>query len=151
MYEPSFIIDDSRPPLPRDYVARLNALLAADRRGEAVEYFMTNAVGVPAGVVADMRSTPFWATLEAVAHTLPYDGTVVGDTMSGNALSLRRWAAVAVPTLVMDGGNSPAFMQHGAEELVNVLPKGQHRRLAGQDHGPADDVLVPELVEFFVG
>ncbi|HEX8036597.1 MAG TPA: alpha/beta hydrolase [Ktedonobacterales bacterium] len=151
MYEPPFIIDDSRPPLPRDYVARLNELIAAGRRGEAVEYFMTSAVGVPAEVVTDMRSTPFWATLEAVAHTLPYDGTIMGDTMDGDPRPLRQWASVAVPTLVMDGGMSPAFMHHGAEELVSVLPNGQHRRLIGQDHGPADEVLVPVLVAFFVG
>ena len=51
----------------------------------------------------------------------------------------------------MDGGASPAFMHHGAQALVDILPNAQHRRFPGQDHGVADDVLVPALVAFFKG
>jgi pimeloyl-ACP methyl ester carboxylesterase len=32
LYEPPFIVDDSRPPLPADYVSHLNQLIAAGRR-----------------------------------------------------------------------------------------------------------------------
>jgi pimeloyl-ACP methyl ester carboxylesterase len=32
IYEPPFIIDSSRPPLPDDYVPQLNVAIAADRR-----------------------------------------------------------------------------------------------------------------------
>src|SRR5258708_9846771 len=51
VYEPPFIIDDSRPPAPEDYVPHLNELVSSGRRGEVVEYFMTEAVGVPAEMV----------------------------------------------------------------------------------------------------
>jgi len=44
LYEPPFIIDDSRPPLPEDYVEQLNAATAAGRPGDAVEIFMTKAL-----------------------------------------------------------------------------------------------------------
>jgi pimeloyl-ACP methyl ester carboxylesterase len=50
LYEPPFIVDDSRPPLPDDYVAQLDALLADGRRGAAVELFMTTTVGRARGV-----------------------------------------------------------------------------------------------------
>src|SRR5207244_862270 len=46
VYEPPFIIDDSRPPAPQDYSKRLTELVSSGRRGEAVEYFMTE-VGTP--------------------------------------------------------------------------------------------------------
>src|SRR2546421_7197857 len=69
VYEPPFIIDDSRPPVPRDYVAHLNELLAAGRRGGAVEYFMTDAMLVPAEMVAPMRNTPMWPPIEAGGGT----------------------------------------------------------------------------------
>jgi pimeloyl-ACP methyl ester carboxylesterase len=52
LYEPPFMIDKSRPPLPKDYRERLRDLLSWGRRGEAVEYFMTIAVGVPTEAVA---------------------------------------------------------------------------------------------------
>jgi pimeloyl-ACP methyl ester carboxylesterase len=149
VYEPPFIVDDSRPPLPEDYVSRLNALIAAGQRGDAVAYFMTAAVGVPAAFIPQMRNGPHWAASEAVAHTIAYDGAIMGDTMSGSPLPLRKYAAVTVPTLVMDGGASPAFMHHGAQALVDVLPHARRCTLEGQDHGPAGEVLVPALTEFF--
>jgi hypothetical protein len=40
---------------------------------------MTNVVGVPAEYIAPMRSEPFWPAFEAVAHTLAYDGAIMGD------------------------------------------------------------------------
>jgi pimeloyl-ACP methyl ester carboxylesterase len=58
MYEPPFIIDDSRPPLPEDYFRQLNEAIAAGRRGDAVEIFMTRAIGIPAEFVAQMRTAP---------------------------------------------------------------------------------------------
>jgi pimeloyl-ACP methyl ester carboxylesterase len=149
MYEPPFIIDDSRPPIPQDYVPHLNKLIAEGRRSEAVEYFMNDAMLVPAEMVVQMRSTPMWPQLEAVAHTIPYDGIIMGDTMSGNPATLRKWSSVAVPTLVIVGGASPAFFHNGAQTLVDNLPNAKSRVLPGQDHGPADDVLAPVLVEYF--
>ena len=68
VYEPPFIVDNSRSPLPEDYVAQLNAAIAAGRRGDAVEILMTKTVGVPAPFVAQMRNDPSWAAFEAVAH-----------------------------------------------------------------------------------
>jgi len=151
VYEPPFIIDDSRPPVPEDYVQQLTELVSSGRRGDAVAYFMTRAVGVPAEEVAQMRNAPMWPAFEAVAHTMAYDGTIMGDTTSGSPLPIRKWANVLVPTLVMDGGESPAFMHHGAQALADILPNAQHRRFPGQDHGVAGEVLVPALVEFFKG
>jgi len=51
----------------------------------------------------------------------------------------------------MDGGESPSFMHNGAQTLANLLPNGENRTMAGQDHSVADDVLAPALVEFFKG
>ncbi|WP_211326199.1 alpha/beta fold hydrolase [Thermosporothrix hazakensis] len=109
---------------------------------------MTRAVGMPAEHVTAMRNAPMWETFEKVAPTLRYNAAIMGDTMRGNPESMKKWASVSVPTLVMDGGASPWYMQHSAEELANLLPQGQHRRLPGQDHGPSDELLIPALVQF---
>jgi pimeloyl-ACP methyl ester carboxylesterase len=147
MYEPPFIIDDSRPPIPPDYVPHLNKLISEGRRSEAVEYFIADAMLVPVEMVAQIRSTPMWPQIEAVAHTIP----IMGATMSGNPSTLKKWASVTVPTLVMVGGASPAFFHNGAQTLVDILPNAKSRILAGQDHDPGDEVLAPSLVEFFKG
>jgi pimeloyl-ACP methyl ester carboxylesterase len=151
LYEPPFIIDDSRPPLPADYVEHLNELIAAGRKADALEYFMTVAVNIPPEFIEGMKQSPIWESAVAVAHTIAYDGEIMGDTMWGDPASLEQFASITTTTLVMDGSESPSFMHNGAETLARILPNVQHRRLAGQDHGVADDVLTPVLVEFFKG
>jgi len=151
LYEPPFIVDDGHEPLADDYVERLTELAASGRRGDAVEYFLTSGPGVPPEVVAGMRTEPFWPGMEKIAHTLAYDGAVMGDTMSGRPLPAERWTSVTVPTLVMDGDQSPAWARNSVAALVEILPNAERRSLEGQDHGAASEVLTPVLVDFFLG
>lgn len=151
LYEPPFIVDDTRPPLPEDYVARLEELLAAGERGEAVAYFMRVGPGVPEEMLAGMRSSPMWPEMEALAHTLPYDGRIMGDTMFGRPLPAERWASVAVPVLIADGGDSPPWQRNSARALAEALPNAEYRTLEGQTHGAAPEVLAPVLETFFAG
>jgi pimeloyl-ACP methyl ester carboxylesterase len=151
LYEPPFIVDDSCPPLPDDYLSRLNKLLSSNERGDAVALFMTEAVGVPTEYVAPMRSEAFWQAFETVAHTLAYDGAIMADTMRGNSQPLQQWASITVPTLVIDGGESPVYQQKATQILVEILPDAQRRTLEGQAHDVSSDVLAPVLREFFLG
>ena len=151
LYEPPFIVDDSRPMPPSDYTEHLEELITSGRRGDALEYFMTAAVMIPQQVVAGMRQSPMWPGMEAIAPTLLYDQAILGDTMSGSPEPLRRWATVTTPTLVMDGGASATWMHHSAETLAETLPNAERRTLEGQDHGPAASMLAPVLVSFFEG
>ena len=149
LYEPPFIVDDSRPPLSRDYVARLTELVATGRYGEAVELFLTEAVGAPAQAVSQMRSTPAWVSMEGIARTLLYDQEIMADNMTGHPLPAARWAAVAQPTLVMDGGASPLWLRGAAQAVAASLRNAKYRTLEGQTHGTAPAVVAPVLVEFF--
>jgi pimeloyl-ACP methyl ester carboxylesterase len=93
VWEPPYIIDGSRPPVSADYRRQLGDLLAAGRRGDMVELFLTQAAGIPATFVAAIRQSPFWASQEAAAHTLVYDADIVGDF----SLPAARLAAVKAP------------------------------------------------------
>ena len=156
LYEPPFIVDDSHPPAPDDFAAHLQELVAAGRRGDAVEYWNT-VIGMPAEMRAFMRQAPWWPGLEALAHTLPYDAAIMDGTQRGDPSTLRKWDSVTIPTLVMDGTTTFGradlhdFMRHGTDALAGVLPNAQRRTLDGQDHGPADDVLAAALKAFFLG
>lgn len=149
VYEPPFIVNDERPPVPQDYLARIKELISEGRRGDAVAYFMVHAAEVPEEFVAQMRQEPFWPAFEAVAHTLPYDATLMEGTMFGKALPAERWASVVVPTLVLDGGASPAYMHSGAQALADALRDAQRRTLEGQTHEVAPEILAPVLQAFF--
>ena len=149
LHEPPFIVDDSRPPVPDELVENLDEMIAAGKPGDAVAYFMTDSVGLPAGAIPAMRQKPSWAEMEAVAHTLPYDSRILEGTLGGDPSPLRQWASVTTPTLIIDGTATFPFMHPSADALAAVLPNAERATLEGQDHGPAPEVLVPVLVEFF--
>ena len=150
LYDAPFIVDNSRPPPPEDFVAQLDSLIALERRGDAVKLFL-KLVGVPAIFLVIMRFMPVWSKLTAVAHTLPYDITITEDNQRGKPLAATRWARVNVPTLVADGGKSPVWMRNGMRALADILPNAKYRTLEGQTHIVKAKVHAPVLVEFFNG
>jgi pimeloyl-ACP methyl ester carboxylesterase len=149
LYEPPFIVDGSRPPIPDDYVRRLDEMVAEGRGADAIRYFMRRGVGLPAVVVAMMRFMPAWSTLKAVAHTLPYDTAFVAPYERGTPYPASSWASVKVPTLVMDGGKSQAWIRNAARSLAELLPNAEHRTLEGQTHIVKPAALAPVLEGFF--
>lgn len=154
LFEPPFNVDESRPPLPEDYVDHLTKLLSEGRRADAVEYFMAAAVGVPAEIIAEMRQTPMWPALEAVAPTLLYDQAVMDASQQGNSLRSELMEAVMTPTIVMDGGASPAWMRNAVQATVDALPNARRHTLVGQTHAvgmEAPDVLARAITEFLTG
>jgi len=152
LYQPPFMLDETGHVPPADFGARLNELTAADRRSEAVTWFMTRGMGAPSLVVSLMRlARPLWSRLKAVAHTLPYDLAVMGDTVLGKPLAPEPWALITTPTLVIDGGKSPASLRKAADALAEVLPNAQRSTLEGQSHSVSMKVLAPDLEAFFAG
>jgi pimeloyl-ACP methyl ester carboxylesterase len=148
LFEPPFVVDASRPPLPADYVARLDACTADGRPGDAAELFLTAAAGMPVDFVAGVQQSPFWPALEGVAHTIAYDGRIMGPTMSGKPLPTDRWAAVNVPTLVMHGRGTEPWLIAAAHALADLLPTATLRAVEGEQHNVAAEVLAPVLREF---
>lgn len=155
LYEPPFVVDDTHAPMPRGFPEQLGSLIASGRRSEAVRRWMT-FVGLPEEMVEQMRQSPMWSHMEAVAHTLSYDATIMRDYEQGDPSPLKRWASVTIPTLVIDGtvsmGSADAhtFMRHAADELARALPHAERVTLDGQDHGPSNEALVPALLAFFI-
>ncbi len=161
MYEPPFIIDDSRPPLPVDYVQQLNKATAEGRRSDAVEIFMTQALLIPAEFVQMMKNAPMaqtfsegvkppeWSDMEKVAHTLAYDGIIVRDYLAGKPLPKGQWNAYKSPAVVIVGEKSEPFFHDAAKALASDMPNVKVRVLEGQDHAVSPAALSPVLAEFF--
>jgi alpha-beta hydrolase superfamily lysophospholipase len=124
------------------FTAELVRLVEGGRPEAAVEHFLTS-IGVPEDVLAGMRSTPAWAAMVSVAHTLVYDARL------SEASSPQLLASVTVPTLVLDSEGSSDDLTGMAATVAAGLPRGEHRSLAGDWHGVADEVVAPVLVEFF--
>ncbi len=146
LWEPPFHVDATAPKLPLDFAERLDSLVKAGRRGEAVEMFMTQAAQVPTEAITAMRLDPSWAATEAVAQTLAYEAAVMGP---GNALPAARLAAISQPTLVLTGGSSPDWLTNAGLAVAAAIPGARHRALDGQTHDVSAEALVPELLGFF--
>ncbi len=144
MWEPPFIKDPAARP-PGDHVQAYERFVAEGRRGDAVEYFMARVVRLPAEFVAFARSQPWWADQEKIAHTLAYDGRIMGDYEPPVELA----RSVTTPTLILTGGASFPFMHETARLLADALPNGETRVVQGQEHNVDPGVLAPALRSFF--
>ena len=147
VYEPPYIVDDSRPRPGADLVDRIQALLKEDRRGDAVELFLTEAVDVPGPVLAGMQAGEVWGWLTNVAHTLPYDVIICGP---GNAFPADHLATITTKTLTIGGSQSPPWLTGGARAVAELIPGARYFELEGHDHTVLQQpaALRPVLLEF---
>jgi pimeloyl-ACP methyl ester carboxylesterase len=143
LYDAPYIVDAQVADAEPDHTRYLAELIAAGRRGEAVEYFQRYLVGIPEEVVVQMRRAPFRPALEVIAHTLVYDAAILGN----RSLPTQLAASITIPTVAIAGGTSP-FMRAAAEALAGVLPRAQACILDGQGHDIEPAVLGPVLHAF---
>jgi len=148
LYEAPYDDADGAAAKWREFTARLAALLAADRREDAITTFMT-FVGAPADAVAGMKASPAWPGMLAMAPTLAYDVALLG---ADRAVPVRVAASIDVPTLVLDGGASAGpmpFMKTTADTLARAIPDARRRTVDGQGHQADPAAIAPILRDFF--
>jgi Alpha/beta hydrolase family len=143
MWEPPFRLDAAAQQAAREYGEKTRALLAEDRRGDALEQFM-GMVGLPAEMIAGARQSPYWAQGEKLAPTLAYDAAVTGD----GSIPAERFATITTATAVLTGGASPDWFRAAGEAAAEAIPGAVHRELAGQTHDVAPDALAAAVREF---
>ncbi len=150
LYEAPFILDDTHAPNAIDLPEQMQAMIDAGRRGEAVKTFM-RLVGVPAPFVGLMRVMPAWKKMTAVAHTLPYDLSIVVPQQQGRPMPEGRYAGVAPTTLVIAGGKSPGYMRNAQARIAESVPDARLVTLNGQTHMIKAKATAPVITEFFLG
>ena len=153
VYEVPYNMDDDGPHWNRGDVSRVEELLAGGRRGDVIEHFM-RTVGSPEEDIAGAKASPFWPALEALAHTLSYDASLMGDGPPPSA----RLARITQPTLVATGGGSldshasglpPDFMHRAADAIAASVPKAKREVVEGGGHMVDAKVVAPVLQRFF--
>ncbi len=145
IYEPPYRSGEGIKQEWEQYRQDIHSAVATGHPGDAVVRFM-QLVGTPAEMTAGMRQSPMWPMFEAVGPTLEYDAAAMG---ADRAAPTQRAAAVAVPTLVMNGGAGFPFMQDTAVALAKAIPHAEHRVLKDQRHDVSAEAIAPVLIEFF--
>lgn len=67
LWEPPYIVSDSRPHPPADFDIHLADLLAAERRGDMVEEFFTVVIAMPAAEHRTLDGQPHNVDTDAIA------------------------------------------------------------------------------------
>lgn len=152
VYEPPCSPNEDRVRQFKEYRTRLDELLAAGRRGDAVTLFMRFVGGnlsdegpAPEDPGASMRQSPIWPLFQSVAPTLAYDAAAMGDS----SVPAEQAAATTMPMLALAGGASPAWMRQAAQAIASAAPHARYAALEGQTHDVAAEALAPVLIEFF--
>jgi len=143
-YEPPYTAAEPGSPTLDGWGQSVQAALDAGDRERAAVLFMRGTGADPAAVEG-MTQLPFWSGMLAIAHTLPYDLALVGS----GSVPTERFHRIAVPTLLLHGGNSPAWAGIATSMIAEAIPGARQVTLEGQDHSADPAVLAPVLVEFF--
>jgi len=148
LHDPPYSPDDAAAQdEARRFGTTLRDLLRADQRADAVAMWF-RATGMADAAVDDLRSSPMWPGLLAVAPTLAYDSAVMGDVDRGGAVPEDLATRATRPGLILVGGESPPFMLEVGRRLADLLPDARYRVLDGQDHVVPPEILAPVVAEF---
>jgi pimeloyl-ACP methyl ester carboxylesterase len=132
---------------PPEVVARLEELLAAGRREELLTLFMREVAGLPPDQVELMRSLPAWEARLAAADTIPREERVNREY----AFDPDRFRELRVPTLYLQGGDSPEPFRKAGEALRAALPDCRVVVMPGQRHAAMDtgtELFLAEVLGF---
>jgi pimeloyl-ACP methyl ester carboxylesterase len=144
VHEPPVLLDATRAAAFGALAWQLDPVIAADRRGEAVERYFTRAMQMPGEAIARLRRSPMWPDFEELAHTLSYDLWITAR----GAARLAEAPSVRPPTLAMDGSASPPWMREAIEAVARAIPRGRHRTLEGETHAVDPKALALALEDF---
>jgi pimeloyl-ACP methyl ester carboxylesterase len=147
MYEAPYVPVPQGGKTASQHVEALWKLVRADQRGAAVRYFMCDVIGMPKVVGYLFAFFPMWGKLKAVAHTLPYDLSVMAD----DSLLSSRVQGLKIPTLVAGGGKSPQSLKDAVTKVATAVPGATLRWVDGQTHNLAAAPAVSMMKEFFLG
>lgn len=145
-YEPPFIVE-GLPDASPELRARVEALVADGRPGDAAELFMRGRPGMPDEVIAGMKAGPGWSYFENLAPRLPYDLAITGDQVVPAA----RFATIDLRTLAIAGGGSPEWTRASVAAVADAIGGSGRPVIDGQDHNVDPEPLAPHVKAFLKG
>jgi pimeloyl-ACP methyl ester carboxylesterase len=139
LYEPPLA---TTSPIAGEAGRRARAALYAGDAVAAMEIHLRDVVGMPQAAVTAMLAMP-----EARAHFARFAAAQIADNEALDALGvgIERYAALALPTLLIEGADSPAHLRERLADLAATLPDVERVvTLAGQGH--VAHLMAPDLL-----
>jgi pimeloyl-ACP methyl ester carboxylesterase len=148
LFEPPYVdVSSTEITPPEEAGKELSKLVNVGKRSEAVHYFMTKVMGMPAIFVLLFKifGNSGWKKNESVANTLPYDVALMGDFTIPKSITV----SINVPTLVIGGEKSPQKLRNAVDATAKSIRQSKIVLLKGQSHNVSMKVLAPVLTDFF--
>jgi pimeloyl-ACP methyl ester carboxylesterase len=137
LYEPP--IPTGIPLTSPEVLSRMDGLMASGENEAALELFLRETVGMPEDELKAYRQLAAWPIRVKLAPTIPREERIDGTYTFEPA----RFAALQVPTLLLQGGDSPAYMRQATATVDAALPNSTIVILPDQRHVAMD--TAPEL------
>lgn len=114
--EPPFRFGDGEPD--PELPTRLQALVDAGNGADAVSTFQREGVGLPEVVVDQIRQSPMFDGLVALAQSTVYDATITRDVSTPPAAL----TSVSTPVTILCGTDTFPMLVTAAERLAAAMP-----------------------------
>jgi pimeloyl-ACP methyl ester carboxylesterase len=143
LYEPGLGI-----PYPPGAIEEVEAAVAEGDMERAVVLVLAGIVGVTDEELAALRSGPRWPTLLACAPTVPRECRAE----DGWVYRPGAFDAVAAPTLLLAGSESPSVLREATDLAAAAIPDARVRVLDGHAHLAirTDPAMVAVVIGRFV-
>lgn len=147
LYEPALRLNG--PLYPSDVKAQIQSLLDSGNREEALIVFFRELVDMSEDQIEALRNEPAWAGRLKAAHTIPRE-----FSDEDYKLDPHRFENLTVPTMLLQGSESPEFLKKATEILHSTLPNNRIAVMQGQQHiamRAAPELFVHLVTEFLTG
>ena len=144
LYEPA--LSTGAAFYPPSLRTRIQDLIDSGNREEALILFFHEIVGLSEKQIAAFRKEPEWADRLMAAHTIPRE-FVADDYI----LDPRRFGNLNVPTMLLQGSESPDFLRTATQIVHSALPNSRLVTMSGQQHiamGTAPKMFVHLVTQF---
>jgi pimeloyl-ACP methyl ester carboxylesterase len=145
LYEPP--IPTGIPLTSPEVLSRMEDLMASGANEAALELFFRETVGMPEDELKAYRQLAAWPIRVELAPTIPREERIDGTY----TFEPERFAALRVPTLLLQGGDSPAYMRQATATVDAVLPNSRIVILPDQRHVAMDtapELFISEVLSF---
>lgn len=146
LYEP-YIPGEGASIYPPGLIERMEALLEAGDREGVLDIVLRDLVQMPPSEIALLRATPSWPVRLAAVHVVPRESRAE----ERYRFRAERFSALTTPTMLLLGGESPAFLKASTELVRAALPMSRVVVMPGQQHiamDTAPELFVREVVAF---
>lgn len=147
LYEPAIPAFEHTPP---DVPDRMQTLIDQGEPEAALEMMLREVVRMPEVELQAYRQLPMWPVRIQIAPTIPRELSFVRSYH----FEPERFASLRAPTLLLLGGDSPAFARQAVELVDSALPDSRIAVMPGQQHIAMDtnpELFVSQVLRFLLG